>query len=102
LFDEDWLLAGWENSATGESRIIKKPGSKPFKRFGFCGIHVISPGIFDLMQADEVFSIINTYMQIGAECRILGFPVENNLWLDIGSHQQLEEANRIDPGKYLP
>jgi NDP-sugar pyrophosphorylase family protein len=102
LFDRDWLLAGWENSATGESRIIRLPANKMFKRIGFCGIHVISPAIFDLMQTEKVFSIINTYMQIGADQKIIGFPVEDNLWLDIGSHQQLEEANRIDPAKYLP
>jgi NDP-sugar pyrophosphorylase family protein len=102
LFDKDWLLAGWENSHSGESRIIRQPEGGSLRRIGFCGIHVISPEIFDLMQDDKVFSIINTYMQVGADHRIYGYPVEHNLWLDIGSHRQLEEANLIDPGKYLP
>jgi NDP-sugar pyrophosphorylase family protein len=101
LFDRTWRLSGWENRDTEERKIIRKTDPGDLQQIGFCGIHVISPKIFDLMQDDEVFSIINTYVQLAAEYTIVGFPAEENLWMDIGSHQQLREANRLDPGKYL-
>ncbi len=101
LFDNDWLLSGWENRETGERKIIRRTSPGDLQRIGFCGIHVINPDIFDLMQKEEVFSIINTYIQLASEYNILGYRVEENLWMDIGSHQQLEEANRIDAENYL-
>lgn len=101
LFDRDWLLSGWENRDSCEKKIIRKADHRDLQPIGFCGIHVISPDIFDLMQKEEVFSIISTYVQLASEYKIVGYPVENNLWMDIGSHQQLEAANRIDPEKYL-
>ena len=32
---------------------------------------------------------------------IYGYPVEKNLWIDIGTFEQLEYAQKIDPGLYL-
>jgi len=102
LFDQKWQLAGWENHASGEKRIARPSRGPDLNRIGFCGIHVISPEIFRHMPGEDVFSIITTYMKACGSSRILGFPVEKNLWIDIGSHSQLEEARRIDPAKYLP
>jgi NDP-sugar pyrophosphorylase family protein len=101
LFDKDWLLSGWENLDTGERSILRSYYGKDLIRIGFCGIHVISPQIFDLMQKENVFSIINTYIQLASRYRIGGYTVEDNLWMDIGSHKQLEIANQIDPANYL-
>jgi len=101
LFDNNWLLSGWDNMDTRERKIIRSGNSNGLMGIGFCGIHVISTEIFDLMQEEEVFSIINTYIHLASRHRIVGYSVEDNLWMDIGSHQQLELANRIDPVKYL-
>jgi len=101
LFDQEWRLAGWENHDTHERKIIHRVNTANLQPMGFCGIHVISTEIFDLMQKEEVFSIINTYIQLAAEYKIVGFTAEENLWMDIGSHEQLREANKLDPGKYL-
>ena len=101
LFDRNWILSGWENLDTDERKIIRKESPGDLHRIGFCGIHVISPEIFNLMQKENVFSIINTYIQLASDYKIVGFPAEENLWMDIGSHQQLKEANKLDPEKYL-
>jgi len=101
LFDHLWQLSGWENSDTGENMIINEKRANGLRRIGFCGIHVISPEIFDLMQKDHVFSIINTYMDLASDHKIIGFNAEKNLWIDIGSHDQLEAARKIPPQAYL-
>lgn len=100
LFDKYWDLSGWKNSQTGASRIIKDIQSD-LRSIGFCGLHVINPGIFKIMKERGVFSIITTYMNLSSEYKILGYPVENNLWIDIGSHEQLKKAQSIDPKVYL-
>ncbi len=101
LFDRNWHLAGWKNITTGEYKIITDNNSAGLHGIGFCGIHVISPDIFDLMQSNQVFSIINTYMNIALNHKIIGYNAEKNLWIDIGSHEQLETASKLDPQTYL-
>ena len=68
LFDEDGLLVGWTNLATGEVR-SPWPGIDPDQctRLAFSGIHCISPAIFPLMEDwPEKFSIVDFYL---AACR---------------------------------
>ena len=66
LFDEDGLLVGWTNLATGEVR-SPWPGIDPDRctRLAFSGIHYISPAIFPLMHDwPEEFSIVDFYLAI--------------------------------------
>ena len=68
LFDDEGLLVGWTNIATGE---VRSPyaGIDPdcCTRLAFSGIHLISPEIFPLMAGwPEKFSIVDFYL---AACR---------------------------------
>jgi NDP-sugar pyrophosphorylase family protein len=100
LFDQNWKIAGWRNSQTGIEKIIKGNRIADLISIGFCGIHVIDPDIFKIIEQEEVFSIITTYMRLAACHPIYGFPIENNLWIDIGSHEKLAYANSLDPEVY--
>jgi len=101
LLDKSYRLCGWENANTGESKIIGKTTDKDITRIGFCGIHIIDPSIFKYMNTRAKFSIISTYMNEAADQTIYGYPVEDNLWIDIGSFKQLEYAQTIEPKEYL-
>jgi NDP-sugar pyrophosphorylase family protein len=101
LFDNTYRLCGWENRDTGASRVIGNVMEKDRTRIGFCGIHVIDPLIFKYMGEKEKFSIITTYMNAAADQIIYGYPVEENLWIDIGSFKQLDYAKSIAPEEYL-
>jgi NDP-sugar pyrophosphorylase family protein len=101
VFDHSYRLFGWENSSTGESRIVSALEKSDKTNIGFCGIHVIDPEIFQHMNNNDKFSIITTYMNVSLEHPIIGYPVEQNLWLDIGSFEKLEHAQTIDPKIYL-
>ena len=66
LFDEDGLLVGWTNIATGE---VRSPyaGIDPdaCTRLAFSGIHIIEPAIFPLMcDWPEKFSIVDFYLSV--------------------------------------
>ena len=66
LFDDEGLLVGWTNIATGE---VRSPyaGIDPdaCTRLAFSGIHYISPAIFPLMREwPEKFSIVDFYLSV--------------------------------------
>ena len=66
LFDEDDLLVGWTNLATGEVR-SPWPHIDPdcCRRLAFAGIHCISPEVFDLMREwPEKFPIVDFYLSV--------------------------------------
>lgn len=96
LFDDDMRLAGWTNVRTGE---VKSPygdfDPSGYRRFSFCGIHIISEEVFDLM-ADwpDRFGIIDFYLRYAALKPIRGLVAKDLKLIDIGSPETLAEARR--------
>lgn len=101
LFDSSMRLCGWENTETSKKRIIPGLNNGPTLAIGFCGIHIIDPEIFEYMEGEAIFSIITTYMEQAGNRAIYGFPVDDHLWIDIGSFEKLEYARSLDPALYL-
>jgi len=93
LFNEAGLLCGWENVRTGEQK-ISRPLEKNLQRFGFTGIHRLSPSIFPLMTEEGVFSITDVYLRLAVEHDIRMVDVTDAAWFDIGSPEQLATAER--------
>lgn len=97
LFDEDFILGGWENVKTGERKIARdKPGLNPF---AFSGIHIIEPAIFNLINEIGRFSIIDVYLKLAKEHRILGYDHSHTQWLDLGRIENLKEAEKYLLGR---
>ncbi len=93
LFDRGFALCGWQNAKTGEKKIpVAKPDLKPF---AFSGIHIIEPAIFDLMTESGRFSIIDVYLKLAKEHRILGYDHSRTRWLDLGRVENLKEAEKL-------
>src|SRR5262245_23433441 len=83
LFDERGQLCG--KSPTPEPR---------FASLGFAGIHIISPRLLSMMPADEIFSIINVYLDLAARGeKILAFPADEYSWKDMGRPENLKTEN---------
>lgn len=102
LFDPEMNLSGWENRDSHQKEVIAAKRDQSLNHFGFCGIHVINPEIFRLMDEKGKFPIIPFYLDLMEKGhRIIGYHAENNLWIDIGSPDQLKEANNTDPDLYL-
>ena len=97
LFDDSMRLAGWTNVRTGEVR-SPYPDFDPSKcrRLSFCGIHIISPEVFELMRGwPEKFSITDFYLRVAAAQEIRGVYVPDLRIIDIGSPGKLAEAERL-------
>lgn len=93
LFDENGILSGWRNVKTGERKICRKTAM--YEDFAFSGIHVIDPRIFDFVPEEEVFSIIEVYLNAGQSEVIQGFDHSEGLWLDVGKLPAVKKAEAI-------
>jgi len=105
IFDDLGLL-GWENNgsdraAIGSHRVREPTGS--IRSMAFTGIHVVDPKIFSLTERNGTFSIITLYLELaGAGHRILPYDTSDCEWFDIGTPDQLAEAEkRMTPPRSL-
>ncbi len=97
LFDEQMRLAGWMRTSTGEVKSPYLPDFDPtkYRRYSFCGIHIVSDAVFAKMAAwPDQFSIIDFYLSECAAGTIRGVVAPDLHMIDIGSPEKLAEAQR--------
>lgn len=92
LFNEQMELAGWENLKTGD-KIITKDTSN-YLEFGFQGIHIVEPRIFDLITETGKFPIMELYLRLASIQTFRGYESRNDLWFDIGTPEKLETTQK--------
>jgi NDP-sugar pyrophosphorylase family protein len=88
MFDNNWALAGWKNTANGE-QIIANEGFNHSEPFAFSGIQVLSPSIFEKISETGKFPIVQLYLRLAKTERIMGYLDESDFWLDCGKPVQL-------------
>ncbi len=93
LFDKQLTLCAWENVKTGEKKIARDKSD--LSQYAFSGIHIIDPSIFNLITKTGKFSIIDVYLKLAKEHRILGYDHSHTKWLDVGRMENLEEAEKV-------
>lgn len=87
LFDEKNNLAG---RVIENKEYIYGKRSGGLKSSAFCGIHIISCGIFTLFPNENKFDIISFYMNmVKAGEKISGYDIEDCYWKDLGSAKNL-------------
>ena len=97
LFDDDMRLAGWMRTSTGEVKSPYLPNFDPakYRRYSFCGIHIVSEAVFEKMAAwPDQFSIIDFYLSECAAGTIRGVVAPELQLIDIGSPEKLAEAQK--------
>ena len=95
LFNSEVRLIGWKNIQTGETKISVPEDIDEATPLAFSGIHVINPEIFNLMEKEGKFSLIDTYLDLAKSHNIKGFLHNSGYWLDIGKPDQLEKARKV-------
>ncbi|MBN2596967.1 nucleotidyltransferase family protein [Labilibaculum sp.] len=90
-FNKENQLTGWKNCKTGE---IKKTGEdmSDSEALAFSGIHVISPKLFSLIREEGKFSIIDMYLRLAKNEKILAFKDSSQIWTDLGKPEDLAWA----------
>ena len=97
LFDDGMRLVGWTNVRTGEVKSPYLPDFDPakYRRYSFCGIHIVSEAVFGKMAAwPDKFSIIDFYLSECAGGTIRGVVAPDLHLIDIGSPKKLAEAQQ--------
>lgn len=94
LFDEARQLCGWENTKTGEVKMVRTNAGK-LTRFAFSGIHILDPAIFSFINQAGKFSIVDTYLELAATHKIIGFEHNSENWVDMGKPEELVKAKSI-------
>jgi mannose-1-phosphate guanylyltransferase len=94
IFNEQQMLHGWVNVNTGEMIAARHQG-RHFQLQAFSGFHIISPMIFRLMPSNNVFSIIDIYLDAAAHHPIMAYAHDDDFLLDVGKVNALKEAEEL-------
>lgn len=91
IFDAEDKLCGWKSLQKNITVMTRTPKGKTTD-LAFCGIHVISPRIFNMMTEQGAFSIVKTYLRLaGMGESILASRVDSYAWQDVGSLEKLQQ-----------
>jgi NDP-sugar pyrophosphorylase family protein len=116
LFDKHNKLCGWQNlkndeikfpSVFGDSKTyalnefnkISRYARNDINEFAFSGYQIISPELFKHQTRSDIFSLVEWYIDICAQQTITAYVHNDDIWIDIGSPEQLEKANEIYKNK---
>ncbi|MCZ6704087.1 MAG: nucleotidyltransferase family protein, partial [Ignavibacteria bacterium] len=90
LLNSDNILCGWKNIKTKE--VISYCNINNLNQYAFSGTHIIDPKIFTLMPDDDIFSMIDVYLNIMKDNIISGYVDHDSFWLDVGRIESLKFA----------
>ncbi len=96
LSDENGVLCGWRNTGTREEKIVKDYSGR-LQEVAFSGIHIIRPELLQNFPGKDVFSMIEVYLKLAADHRIMTFNHDDTRWLDIGRPETLMLAEKMFP-----
>jgi NDP-sugar pyrophosphorylase family protein len=99
LFNKEMQLVGWKNNQANEQK--GKSIRDADCALGFSGIHIIDPAIFDLIEEEGSFSIIDLYLRLMESQRIAGFRHDQSKWIEFGRIESLQQIVAGDDFKYL-
>ena len=94
LFNAGNELCGWRNVRTGQQRMAKPVDGEPIEK-AFSGVHIIDPSIFQFMDHEGKFSMVDVYLDLAAGHIIRGWDHSNSLLIDVGRPSSAEEASRL-------
>ncbi|MDF1546566.1 MAG: sugar phosphate nucleotidyltransferase [Bacteroidales bacterium] len=100
LFDQENRLCEWRNVQTGE-RKISREGVGELKPLAFSGIHILDNKIFELMDENGAFSIMQTYLRLAKEHDIIGFNHSSTSWFEFGRFEHVKEFNEREELGFL-
>lgn len=95
LFNEEKVLCGWRNKKTNEEIIPGGGDRSNLSELAFSGYHIISPEIFNHCSRSGKFSMIDWYLDICNHQQIKAFQHDDDVWIDIGSAEELQRADTI-------
>lgn len=98
LFNKEHRLVGWKNSSTGEIKMADKSltgNEKELIPLAYSCVVVFQPEVFPLIRQTGKFSIIETYLDLGGEHKIMGYDHSGDLLVDVGKPESVAIAESL-------
>jgi len=93
LFDDELRLCGRRSEHHQKDEVVRS--SQSIEALAFCGIHVISPRLFEMMIEEGVFSILTPYLRLAAQGeKIIAFRADQYHWRDLGRPEHVLQAEQ--------
>ncbi|HSU28926.1 MAG TPA: sugar phosphate nucleotidyltransferase [Chitinophagaceae bacterium] len=96
LFDENNRLCGWKNISTGEQRLAADQDSghkKELKAYS-CAV-IFEYDIFRLIPFTGKFSLVDLYLELAAEHKIMGYDHSGGQLIDVGKPESIVKAEAL-------
>ncbi len=95
IFDDTQRLLGWINLDTNLVK-WKRVFSGQVDFYAFSGLQMLHTDFFKyMMDFEGKFSIIEVYLAAANQTRIIAYPNNNSLWLDVGKPETLVQAEQL-------
>lgn len=94
LINNEGLIRGWRNVATGEQILAGAATSDGLEEIAFSSMHIAEPELFNYM-AEGVFTFTDLYLKLAAKHDICTLKDDEGFWFDIGTPKNLEEVNKF-------
>lgn len=96
LFDDEAILRGWANVATGQVRLAPITLNK----LAFSGMQILNPHIFDCMdrvvaEKGDKFSLIDLYLSLCETMIFKAYVPRDYRMMDVGKIEHIEQANEF-------
>ena len=99
LFDNENQLVGWMNKTEqqfkwvnpekiGISTLRQAQGLQPYHEMAFSGLHLFRSDLFADFEVKRS-SVIDLYLNLAKNNRIISKPIQPNYWFDLGKPEQL-------------
>lgn len=98
LFNQNHRLVGWKNSSTGEVKMADKSltgNESNLIPLAYSCVVVFQPEVFPLIRQTGKFSIIDTYLDLGGEHKIMGYDHSGDLLVDVGKPDSVAIAEKM-------
>lgn len=91
LFNAEMQLSGWQNKTTGE---VKPPtlDISNLTPFAFSGLHIINNSIFSYIKQQGKFSMVDVYLSLMQQHKIIGYNHTGSLLIDVGKPESITKA----------
>lgn len=99
LFDEYDRLWGWRNEKTGEEKgpHLEWPAERRAKLIprAYSCVVVFNYEVFSLIRQSGKFSLMDVYLDLAADHRIMGFDHTGDKWVDVGRLESVAVAEKM-------
>ena len=95
LFNQDNRLCGWRNINPLRERIALE--AEHYIQKGYSGIALYEPGIFDLITQRGKFSVIDVFLSLAPQYKIIGYDHSESKVLDVGKPESVAIAESMFP-----